>query len=66
MKQSLRTWKKVGPFVDSQVLNEYFEYLEMEKMLPYDCIEKAVADLGYYADSLREFNKWRKNRPPFK
>lgn len=46
------------------MINQYAEYLETETMMPYDLIEKYVADFVEHEKSKRHFIKWKHEHYP--
>ena len=50
--------------MDEKLLGQYFEYLETETGMPYDLIDRAVADFGYQMGMMKKFYEWKEKKYP--
>ena len=65
MQTSTREGSVQTPFETSgDIINQYAEYLETETMMPYDMIEKYVADFVMHERSKRAFIRWKHEHYP--
>ena len=54
----------MDPFVDPEIVRRYSEYLESETMMPFDYIDKYVADFVDHERSKRAFKRWEREHYP--